>query len=435
MNEQTSKTRLLKQKQLYFKMGFILLLIMLLLIPNAFIKDIIHERSSLLYQAKNDISSTWGGAQKIGGPILSIPYTTIYKDKEGDSQIFTHKLYITPENVDIQSNVTTQERKKGIYSTTLYTATNELKSKFLIPPIETFGKNLNEVQWSETEVILPLSEPESITSTVHIFNGKSKVKMRSFSSTALHRGLKATIDIDGKSIVDISTTFESRGSQNISFIPTGANTKIKMICDWPSPGFEGKMLPVTREITDSGFTAEWSANEYNRPMPEFWNDNEYQLKMYDIGFGVKLVQTVDHYQKNLRSIKYSLLIISLSFMIFFFFEILKNQKIHPLQYILIGMALTLFYLLLLSFSEHVGFNLAYGIASISTIGLVSWYSKTMLKAGNSVFSLAGILSGLYIYIFVLLQMEDYALLAGSIGLFVILAAVMTISKKMDWYQY
>jgi inner membrane protein len=424
------------QRKLYFKMSFILLLILLLLIPNAFISDLIHERSSLLYQTQQDIARTWGNKQKICGPLLAIPYTSSYFDKDQNkSSIFTHTLYVAPESVIIDTDVTTEERKKGIYSTTLYTADNNIEAKFVIPEKEAFGKKMNSISWEEASIIIPLTQPSSVISKVDLMYGSEPYKMRSYNSSNLGNSLQAIIDIKDQSTIEVSANLKLRGSQSLEYIATGEDHQTSMNCDWPSPGFQGSMLPVTREISTDGFTAAWSANEYSRPMPDLWKDNDYRLGNSEQAFGVKLVQTVDHYQKNFRSVKYALLIISLSFLIFFFFEVLNGRKIHPLQYILIGLGLSLFYLLLLSLSEHVGFNLAYGIASIGTISLVTWYSSTMLRAGKSVMILGATLIGLYGYIFVLLQMEDYALLAGAIGLFVILAIVMALSRKMDWYSY
>ena len=418
---------------LYFKITFIFILMLLMMIPSAFIKDLIHERSSLLYNTQQEIASTWGGEQVISGPLLSIPFKTSYKNKEdGKITVFDHVLYVSPEQVHNDVGVTTEERKKGIYSTTLYTSTNNIKATFVIPDEATFGANVSSILYNEATIWQPVNGPSAINKAVYLNVADDKYKMRAYQDKVMESGLKANIDITDKKKIDLSLSVDIRGSKKQSYIASGADHRITIVADWPSPGFEGSMLPSTRDISESGFTATWSANEYSRPMPEFWMDNEFQLNLRSNSFGVRLVQTVDHYQKNFRSIKYSLLIISLSFLVFFFFEMLSGRKIHSMQYILIGLALSLFYLLLLSFSEHTGFNVAYIIASLGTVSLVTWYSSTMLAAGKSVTILASTLVGLYAYIYVLLQMEDYALLVGSVGLFVILAAVMGLSRKLDW---
>ena len=420
------------QRKLYYKMGFILLLILLLLIPNAFISSLIHERSNLQNQTRYEIAKTWGQQQVITGPLLAIPYTTAYK-VDGKTSYHEHIMYVSPDEVTINADVTTEERAKGIYSTILYTSGSDIAADFVLPQVGSFGSRLHEVRWQEAMVLIPISEPTNIISIVQLTTGGKEYKMKSIHNKQLGSVLSAVVDVADKKTVTISTAIESKGSESVDFVPSGASQVVMMSCDWPSPGFEGNMLPVERTITDQGFSARWTANEYSRPMPATWKDDEYQLRGQE-SFGVRLVQTVDHYQKNLRSVKYSLLIIVLSFLVFFFFEILKGRRIHPLQYILIGLALSLFYLLLLSMSEHIGFDYAYIIAAIGTAALVVWYSGSMLGAGRSVAVLGGTLAGLYSYIFVLLQMEDYALLAGSVGLFVILGIVMAISKRLNWYD-
>jgi len=432
MTSQELASKAKSQKALYFKVGFILLLILLLLIPTAFITDLIHERANLQRQTRYEIAQSWGSTQVITGPVLSIPYITKYSG-DGKPSLFQHTLYISPTEVSVSSDVKTEERAKGIYSTILYTAANDISGRFELPQIGDFGANVHEVRWSEARVLIPVSQPTSIISVVNLDAVDEQYRMKAIKDKQLGSVLSATVDITDLSELDILATISTKGSESVEFVPSGANQVVDMTCDWPSPGFGGGTLPVQRQISDAEFTARWTANEYSRPMPDMWKDDEYKADGRS-SFGVQLVQTVDHYQKNLRSVKYSLLIIALSFLIFFFFEMMKGRRIHPLQYILIGLGLSLFYLLLLSLSEHVGFDWAYLAAAGATTVLVVWYSSAVLGAGRSVTTLGGVLAALYAYIFVLLQMEDYALLAGSLGLFLILAAVMGMTRRLNWYE-
>lgn len=422
------------QKRLYFKLGFILLLILLLMIPNAFISGLIHERSSLRFQTQNEISNTWGGEFTVAGPVMIIPYQTTYTDqKTGVSSVFDHKLYLAPERTDIDATATTEERKKSIYSTTLFTASCDMSAVFQLPEEAAFGDNTKSVDWSAATVFIPVRDPSALQSAVYLEGASKKSKCTLASDKSLGDGIAGVVDVTDLETIAISTQLSVRGSRLIEFLPTAADNTVKVTSDWPDPGFVGSNSPV-HDITSSGFSAEWTASEYSRAIPASWSDSDYRLSQgSQASFGVRLVQTVDHYQKNTRSVKYALLIISLSFLTFFFYEVLKGAQVHPLQYILVGLALSLFYLLLLSFSEHIGFNLAYGVAALCTVCLIGWYSKTMI-GGRSALVLTGTLAGLYTYIFVLLQMENYALLAGAIGLFVILATVMALSRKMEWYS-
>jgi inner membrane protein len=231
-----------------------------------------------------------------------------------------------------------------------------------------------------------------------------------------------------------SQQFTARGSTAISFLPSGKNSDIDIKSNWNSPSFTGRNLPQQREITDKGFVAHWDASEYNRPFADYWRDDEYKFDSNTGVFGVKLYQSADFYQKNMRSAKYAFLVITLSFMVFFFYEMLLKIKIHPIQYIMIGLSLAIFYALLISFTEHFGFNQAYLISAIAVIALIAFYAYAIIRKTKLIVLLTALFGMLYAYIFVLLQLEDYALLAGSIGLFVILAAVMTMSRKVNWYQ-
>lgn len=423
------------QKSLYLKIGFILVLVLLLMIPNLLIQDLIRERQSLDFEVKREIASNWGPSQNIIGPILSIPYT-IEIDFDEKKKLVQHTLRVVPESIDIDVDLNTEERKKGIYKAILYNADHQINGVFNLPTISDFGSYVKEIHWDKAVLDIGFSSASSLDALVQLKWNNDLYKMESGASSAslFASGIHTQVNIDTlKGQYKFSSKIGLNGSEAIRYLPIAGNTKVTMKSTWNSPGFNGLPSPQTRDISKDGFTAEWTATEYNRPFKNMWKDNEVHLSHHNALFGVDLVQTVGHYQKNMRSAKYALLILSLSFLVFFFFEILKGSKIHPVQYIFIGLSLSVFYILLLSFSEHVGFNIAYIIASFATIGLISWYSKFLLKQGSKVLILTFILSILYAYIFTLLQMEDLALLVGSLGLFVALVITMYLSRNTDWY--
>ena len=434
MNTIGSKTDK-SQKSLFLKIGFILVLILLLMIPNLLIQDLIRERQSLDFEVKREISANWGPSQNIIGPILSIPYT-IEVEFDEKKKLVQHTLRIVPEEVDIEVDLNTEERKKGIYKAILYNANHTITGIFKLPKVSDFGNYVKEIHWDKAIIDIGFSSAASLDNIVLLNWNNDSYKMESgvSSPSLFHSGIHTKVNIDSlKGAYQFSSTIGLNGSESIQYLPLAGNTSVKMKSTWNAPGFNGLPSPQTREISNDGFTAEWKATEYNRPFKNIWKDNEVQLNNYNAFFGVELVQTVGHYQKNMRSAKYALLILGLSFLVFFFFEILKGSKIHPVQYIFVGLALSVFYVLLLSFSEHIGFNIAYVIASIATIGLISWYSKYLLRQGSKVFILTSILTLLYAYIFTLLQMEDLALLVGSLGLFAALVITMYLSRNTDWY--
>jgi inner membrane protein len=212
----------------------------------------------------------------------------------------------------------------------------------------------------------------------------------------------------------------------------GKQTDIELNSDWPDPSFEGSFLPNIRNINEAGFSANWKVLNLNRSYPQQWIGNKYSID--ESSFGVKLLLPVDHYQKSLRSVKYAIMFIALTFLIFFFTEILNKKRIHPIQYLLVGLGLSIFYTLLVSLSEQISFNLAYLIASLSIIFLITAYSYSMLKNIKLTAIVAFVLIVLYVFLFTVIQLQDYSLLLGSVGLFLALATVMYLSRKVDWYS-
>ena len=223
-----------------------------------------------------------------------------------------------------------------------------------------------------------------------------------------------------------------KGSKKLSFVPTGKTTHVKLSGNWNNPSFDGEFLPETREITDTTFNATWKILHYNRPFAQQWNTPDEKLTGSE--FGVKLLIPVDQYQKSIRTSKYGQLIIILTFVALFLVEITKQVRIHPFQYILIGAALIIYYILLLSFSEQFGYNIAYWIATGATVALISFYSISFLKNSWLVILLTTLLMVFYSFIFVIILQQDFSLLLGSVGLFLIVAALMFFSRKIAWYK-
>jgi inner membrane protein len=221
-----------------------------------------------------------------------------------------------------------------------------------------------------------------------------------------------------------------KGSGNLSFVPTGKVTRVEASSTWPDPSFTGGYLPDLRSVKDNGFVADWRVLALNRKFPQQWKADTMNLT--DAAFGVNLIVPVDSYQQTMRCVKYAILIILLTFTAFFLIEWIYQRPIHSLQYVLVGFALCLFYTLLLSFSEYTGFNPAYGIAAVATIGLITWYVSNVLRSAKMSLFILSLLTVQYGFIFTLLQLQDYALLLGSVGLFITLALVMYFSRKIKW---
>ncbi|RYD72254.1 MAG: cell envelope integrity protein CreD, partial [Sphingobacteriales bacterium] len=222
-----------------------------------------------------------------------------------------------------------------------------------------------------------------------------------------------------------------KGSEQLHFIPMSASSKFNLQSTWPSPSFDGEMLPTERTITTQGFTSKWSFNQANLPFATVFKENTIADKKMD--FGVSLVQPADQYGKTMRSVKYAILFIGLTFAFFFIIELMQKKAFHPVQYVLVGLALVIFYTLLLSISEYIAFDYAYLVAALATILLITLYAKGHFKSWKTAGIFFSLLSLLYAFIFVLIRLEDTALLVGSIGLFIVLALVMFASRKINWY--
>ncbi len=430
-------TRNRPQLALFFKLGFILFLILLLMIPNLLIQELVMSRQSLEAQTQMEIASSWGPRQRVVGPILSIPYLEELPAEDGANSIEERVLRILPRSLNLDVTLSTEERQKSIYKAILYHAEHEMNGIFDLPESARFGKYATDILWESAFIDIGLTAASSLDSIVYFDLGDQHYKMQSGPSDSqiFQSGIHTPVVIqpDNGSYV-FQTVFGVNGSQSLDYLPIAESTQLNMSGDWDSPGFIGMPLPRQHDISAAGFTAGWQSTEYNRGFKKSWVDDEVWLERESSSFGVNLVQVVGHYQKNMRSAKYALLIISLSFMVFFFFEILKTKRIHPIQYIFVGLALSIFYTLLLSLSEHLGFDLSYLISAASVVGLISWYSRYILRDGQNTVLLTVLLAGLYLYIYFLLQLEEFALLTGSIGLFLVLCTVMYLSRHLDWYN-
>ncbi|GAA4443483.1 hypothetical protein GCM10023188_44310 [Pontibacter saemangeumensis] len=254
------------------------------------------------------------------------------------------------------------------------------------------------------------------------------------SNDVVKSGINGLVRLDpnGSTSYSFSLRLDLKGSQLLYFTPVGKVTNIRLASEWPNPSFNGAFLPDEREVTEKGFEAEWNVLHLNRNFPQIWTSDRHSIS--DSSFGIDLLLPVDNYQKSYRSIRYAILFIGFTFLAFFFVEVLNKIFIHPIQYILVGMALVIFYTLLLSISEHLKFNLAFIVLAVSTLLLIAGYIRAIRRSPKLTMLISGILTVLYTFIFVIIQLQDYALLIGSVGIFIILGLVMYFSRKIDWYN-
>jgi len=435
METKTKKTDKFSQS-ITLKAFIIGVLSLLLLIPGIMIQELIRERQHRSIETIEKINAKWSHAQTICAPVLTIPYTTSYMNTNEKIVYEHHILNITPENLNIETELFPEERHYGIYKTILYKSDISITGEFEKVNFQKIEHST--IHWDKAYIRLGFSDLRGVTNNINFtFNNKSYMAEAGavgewYMGKELIVNLDDAASLNADAPIKFNCKLNLNGSSSINFIPIGKTTKVHIAGAWKDPGFIGNFSPE-HNLSENGFDATWSVLRFNRSIPEMWIDNNID-SFHDSSFGVSLVNTVDHYQQNMRSAKYALMFIALTFVVFFFVELLTKKQIHPIQYLLVGIALILFYSLLLSISEQINFGAAYLIASIATIGLITVYAQSIFKNKTQTGILTFTLCMLYIFLYVVLQLEDIALLIGSVGLFIILGVIMYFSRKISWYK-
>ncbi len=419
------------------KLFTIAILTLLLLIPASMIESTIHEREQLSRETIDEVSSKWAESQLITGPVLTIPVVYEYEEKE-NFRTETRQLHLLPEQLRIEGMVKPEKLHRGIYEVVVYRSNLKVSGDFDLS-FEVDQTNLKEVQLDRAFLTIGVSDMRGIKRDIYLNWGDQVLEVNPGTRIGALMPAGVTIDIPGlRESIEKRMAFHFEldldGSRNLSFVPVGSKTDVEISSDWPSPSFDGNFLPASREVTEEGFKASWSILELNRNYPQSWVGSDHVGALQASSFGVDLILPLDDYQKSIRSAKYAIMTIALTFLIFFLVEIITKKRIHPFQYVLVGLALCIFYILLVSISEQTNFNVAYGISTLGIVTMVSLYSISIFRKGILSVFLIAVLCGIYGFLFVTLQLADYALLMGSIGLTLILAATMYFTRNIDWYK-
>lgn len=426
---------------IYFKIGVIILLILILMIPTSMVENLIHEREGVQASAIDEVSSKWGRGQTISGPYISIPfdkYVNRYNKKDSINEIIKIKqwAHFLPETLDISGNIKPEKRNRGIYEVVVYESNLKIDGNFENFDFKKLEIDRKDVHFDKATINIGINDLKGIEKQVSISWNNDDISFNSGTSTQeiISSGINAIVPItnDSTQTYSFSTEIDLKGSQYLYFTPVGKTTDVRMKSNWTTPSFTGTYLPDDRTVSNEGFESKWNILHLNRNYPQEWIGSSYNIGMST--FGTDLLLPVDNYKKSYRVARYAVLFLGLTFLTFFFVEVTRKVFIHPIQYLLVGIAIIVFYILLLSFSEHITFNLAYIIASILTLALVSFYTTAILKSKQIGFLIFGILLIMYSFIFTIIQLEDYALLIGSSGMFIILCIVMFYSRKIDWYN-
>jgi len=430
------------------KMILVGVLTLFLLIPLQLVSNLIQERSERQKEVILETSSKWGESIYFYGPILKIPYKT-YTEKvsvnEKTKEVIKERkatveyAYFFPDELQNNSVVNTDiELKRSIYKSNVFKAQMDFTGSYTQPNFAINDIADEDIIWDKATVQIRTTDMKSIKSQVNMKLGNAtyrfepvqseegdtiaSLETRTVDIQALRNGLR----------LDFSFGIAYNGAQQIKIVPIGKTTHAKMVSDWHSPSFTGNYIPdeKSKKISKDGFVAEWQVLHLNRPFAQQAFKKLPELSKF--AFGVNFITPVDQYQQSERASKYGFLVIGLTFLIFFLIQSVSKISIHIFQYCMIGLALIMFYTLLISITEHSSFSLAYAIAGGSVVVLISMYSIAILRNRKFPAFIGAALTVLYTFIYVIIQLEDYALLVGSIGLFIILAAVMYFSRKIDW---
>jgi inner membrane protein len=417
-------------------------LVLLMHIPTTMIQGVIGERRATRQEAVEEVTGKWGRSQTIIGPSITVPFVKRWTEqsKTGEPQTRSEIRYATflPETLHSYGKIDSEVRYRGIFKVPVYRMSSTLTGLFARPDLSQWNVEAADVLWDRAYMSIRISDVRAITNQAVLVWNDENVDFLPGSGEAGAKNPGIHADLKGRlaaSNLRFSFTLNLNGSEKALFAPLGKETRVDLESNWPDPSFQGSWLPTRRTVTQDGFKASWEIPFLGRNYPQQWTSVEaIDNSIASSVFGVSLISPVDHYRMAERSVKYVTLFLALTFITLWLFEVLAKIRVHLVQYLLVGAGMCLFYLLELSFAEHIGFNAAYTIASLAVVALVSSYCVAVLKSASRAMIIGGVTAILYSYLYVLLRDQDYALLVGSVGLFAILAVIMYLTRKVDWYS-
>ena len=421
----------MKKESVALRIILIASILILLIIPLLMVQSLITDRQSYRQEAVREISKSWAGTQSIAGPMITVSRKVEKVDNKGNKYYIMKCDYYLPDTLKIDAEVVPEKRYKGIYEVMLYKSILKMNGAFNLSGLK--EKYSNE-QLDEIYISFNISDLRGIQKDAALILDGKKFKLTpGLKDKVFRNGFYSNLDLNTQDLPkNFEIELELNGMENLQFVPLGKFTEVNMKSPWSNPSFDGAFLPSLREITEDGFTAQWKVNYFNRSYPQEWENKTYDP--FPNAFGVKLLVPVDEYQKTMRTSKYGLMIIVLTFLSFFMIELFSKKVIHPIQYLLVGLALIIFYSILLAISEYVLFQYSYLISSLLIIALIGFYAKSIYKSGQISVIITGMLTMFYGFMYVILQLQDYSLLIGNIALFVILAAIMFFTRKINWFE-
>lgn len=426
------------------KAGAIAALAVLMLWPLSQVERLVSERQTLQSQAYNVIASGFGGSQILGAPILSVNAQDRTVETNPSTKLTTETwaegapLHLLPDDLQIKSDVRVEVRHKGIYSVPVYVSKIVMTGEFKSEAIASLLLSKGDMQVFPARGVfqLPLSEVKYLRAPTR-FEVDGQSARATIGEVSGLSALSVPIDLkargDGRPLT-FRLEFEIAGSESLHFLPLGSHTTVTANVAWPHPDFDGAFLPVTREIRPDSYSATWDVLELNRTYPQLWRSSSVtDAAVLATSFGVRLFQPSNIYTQNYRAVRYGILFIAITFACLFAWEhLVRGLRLHPMQYLLVGLALAMFYLVLLALSEHIGFAFSYGLAATALVALITIYLAGAIHNRRAIAAIAAALTTTYAILYVILLSEDYALLLGSLLVFAVLTALMVTTRRLDW---
>jgi len=437
----------LRRRALVFKLFGVAFIGLLLFIPIGMVRSTLSERSARYHEAVQSITQTWGGAQRVAGPVLVVPYT--YKAEGMEMRLIEGRrvevsvdqekrgeAVFLPEMLAVNGTVVPSMRKRGIYATPVYAAKLGIAGKFAAPSFGFLALRGLEPQWAQARVGVVISDLRGTQEDLLLKWGGDTLALQPGARFAgMGAGVHAPVKLVGGEGREFFLELTLNGSEALRFLPLGRQTEVKLQSTWADPSFGGAYLPTEREVGPEGFSAAWRVSYYGRSFPQQWSEGSdvqpSAQTIEDSGFGVSLMEPVNAYRTVERAIKYGVLFVTLVFTTFFLFEAVCGLRLNALNYLLVGAALCLFYVGVLALAEFLVFGLAYALAAGASTLLIALYARRILRGGRRAWLVGGMLGGVYGYLYFVLQMDDFALLAGTGALFVVLAAVMYATRQLE----
>jgi inner membrane protein len=430
-----------------FKFFLVLFLVLLLMIPLGLIWFLVTERESRANAVTAEVAQLWGQDQHISGPYLIVPYNVKVVITQGDKQVEQlqeRRAVFLPESLNVNGEAKTEIRHRAIYDVTVYGAKLAMEGRFASPDISLADADIVSVRWRDAVLAVAVSDVSGLTQGATLALGDRQMPFEPSmglpynTMSGIHARIAPLDAADqAPAAFDFRFALSLNGSSSLDFAPVGRETAVRLTSNWPHPSFSGAFLPESREVRPDGFTANWRVPHLARSVPQVWSlaghNAQYSLNQFGAyQFGTQFYVPVDYYNLVNRAAKYGLMFLAVAFLAVFVLELTSGKRVHAVQYVLVGLAMILFYALLLSLAEHIGFPLAYLAAAVATGGMLSLYVGHALADAVKGLIMLCVFLILYGLLYLILRLEDYALLAGAVAGFVMLTVTMFATLRVNW---